>query len=154
MWYSGGMLKAIVSHFARLRSEKRHEQIAKYFVAGAFAFVADFGVMVFFKEVVGLHYLWANAIGFLMGTAVTYFLSIWWIFSKRHFWEKKHLEFGIFTLVGVVGLALTSLVMWGLTDFLLPSIFEGDYLYMISKIIATLMVFVWNFLVRKVILFR
>jgi putative flippase GtrA len=51
-------------------------------------------------------------------------------------------EFIIYVIIGILGLGLDTLFIWLFTDKL-------KLYYMISKIISTGLVFIWNFLARK-----
>ena len=50
-------------------------------------------------------------------------------------------------MIGVAGLAINELLMWLFTDWLL-------FHYLVSKIIATAVVFFFNFFIRKFALFK
>jgi len=54
----------------------------------------------------------------------------------------KIAEFLSYALIGVIGLGFDTLFVWLFTDILL-------FYYMLSKIIATILVFIWNFTARK-----
>jgi putative flippase GtrA len=125
---------------------------------GGMGFVVDFGtlffltLMPFFQS----HYLLATTIAFVLGLTVNYIFSIRWVFNKRSF-DNKALEFLVFTLVGVVGLALNWLFIWLFTDHIFVQLIPVDdkQLRIIgSKIISTAIVYFWNFSARKWILFR
>jgi putative flippase GtrA len=75
-----------------------------------------------------------------------YLLSISWVFNKRTL-DSKKLEFGVFTLIGIVGLALNGVLIWFFTEYL-------QIYYILSKIIAAAIILSWNFAARRFILFR
>ncbi|HJT87195.1 MAG TPA: GtrA family protein, partial [Bryobacteraceae bacterium] len=85
------------------------------------------------------------AISFTAGLVVNYLLSRFWVFDRRTF-SKTTVEFGIFALIGVVGLLLTQLLMWGFTAGV-------GFNYMISKCFAAGAVLLWSFAARKWALF-
>jgi putative flippase GtrA len=109
------------------------------------SFTVDFGVLAFLTEIARLHYLISAAFSFVLGTTLSYALSILFIFELRRY-ASRGLEYGLFVLVGLVGLGLNELLLWTLTDVL------GIY-YLVSKIAAASLVFFWNFGARKLILF-
>lgn len=120
-------------------------QFIRYGFVGGVAFLADYGSLFFFAAIVGLHYLLSAAIAFVIGLTVNYLLSISYVFSasrKTEIW----VEFTVFLIIGVVGLGLNELIMWCGCDML-------NLHYMIVKLISTGIVFFWNFLARKFILF-
>lgn len=118
-------------------------QFFRYFFVGGLAFLADAGALWVCEKAV--HYLIAAALAFLVGLAVNFILS-----KKLVFTENKHnsiFEFIVYGVIGVMGLALTELLMYIFTDKI------GLY-FMISKIIAAVIVLVWNFAARKIILYK
>lgn len=127
------------------KSSNLYVQLLRYLVAGGAAFAVDFGLLYFLTESLKVHYLLSTVIAYTVGLIITYLLSIYWIFDKRRA-RNWILELAIFALIGIVGLGLTSLSMWLLTDK-----FHVHYLF--SKIITTGIVFVWNFIAKKLILF-
>ena len=133
------------ARMARLRSTTRGQLLLSV-AASMLSFGLDFGVLAFLTEVAGLHYLVSAAFSFALGTTMSYTLSVHFIFDIRRF-ASRTLEYGLFVLVGAVGLGLNEVLLWALTDKL------GIY-YLISKIIAAALVFFWNFGARKFLLFR
>lgn len=120
-------------------------QIFRYLVSGGLAFCIDAGILYALTEWLGLYYMVSSTISFSTGLVVTYIMSIIWVFDYRR--EKKQWrEFLIFILIGMVGLGLTSLCMWIFTT-------EIGMHYMFSKIVTTIIVFVWNFIAKKFLLF-
>lgn len=120
-------------------------QLFRYTFVGGFAFVVDFSGLVLLKEVCGLHYLLAASLAFVAGLLTNYLLSVVWVFDARTS-KNRWMEFLVFALVGVVGLGLTNLFMWLLTDCL-------QLYYLFSKVVTTLVVYLWNFGGRKYLLF-
>jgi len=120
-------------------------QFARYLIVGGIAFLFDFLTLFFFTEIIILHYLISNILGFIVGLVINYSLSISWVFNKRTLGSKSA-EFTVFAIIGIIGLALNELFLWIFTDAF------GVY-YLISKLIATLLVLIWNFVSRRFILF-
>ncbi len=120
-------------------------QLLRYFVSGGVAFVVDFSLLYILTEFVGLHYRLSTVIAFTVGLLITYLFSILWVFDSRRFKNAK-LEITIFAFIGVVGLLLTSFFMWFFTD-------KFNVHYMLSKVFTTIIVFLWNFIMKKLTLF-
>ena len=120
-------------------------QLLRYFVSGGVAFLVDAGLLTLLTECFGQERLlvW-TAIAFLVGLGVTYLFSIAW--DNRSV-KNKGVEAGIFVLIGVVGFFLTELFMWLFATKL-------DLHYLLSKVITTVLVFIWNFVAKKTILFK
>ena len=106
----------------------------------------DFGLLFILTEYLNIHYLVSAAIAFLLGLTVNYILSIIWVFEKRTIADKR-IEFLVFSFIGIVGLGLNEFIMWFFTDIL-------SWYYLLSKIVSTVVVFLWNFFVRKFVLFN
>ena len=127
------------------KSDKTSVQFFKYVLVGGIAYCIDFGSLFFLTEIVKIHYLLSAAIAFILGLSTNYALSILWVFSKRAF-ANKRVEFFIFSVIGLVGLGLNEVIIWFFTEFV-------HFHYLISKIFSTAVVFLWNFVARKKILF-
>jgi putative flippase GtrA len=120
-------------------------QLFRYTFVGGFAFVVDFGLLYLLTDYAGLHYQCSAALSFLAGLMVNYLLSIRWVFHATDEQRNQLFDFGMFAAIGVVGLLLNALIIYVCTEWL------GVY-YLLSKIISTIIVFLWNFLGRKFLL--
>jgi len=121
-------------------------QLFRYTFVGGIAFIVDFLTLFIFTEIFSIHYLVSAAMAFLLGLATNYILSIVWVFS-RHTISNKWYELGIFALIGIVGLGLNEFFIWIFTE-------SFHLYYLLSKIVSTVLVYLWNFFARKFILFR
>ncbi len=121
-------------------------QLFRYTFVGGIAFVVDFSSLYLLTEFAGLHYLHSAAIAFILGLIINYILSILWVFKSRVI-NKKLFEFIIFAIIGIVGLGLNELIIWFSTEQL-------KLYYLHSKLISTAIVYFWNFLARKYILYN
>jgi putative flippase GtrA len=125
--------------------EELRTQFLRYAVVGGVAFAVDAGLLWALTALAGLYYLLSAGISFTAGLVVNYLLSRCWVFERRAL-SSTTLEFTIFTLIGIVGLGLNQLLMWGFTEEL------GLY-YLVSKCFAAGCVLVWSFGARKWALF-
>lgn len=119
---------------------------AKYLVAGGMGFIIDYTVLVICFNLLGWHYLLSSILGFIAGLIFVYITSNKWVFSRRKMADKAVVEFIIFAVIGIIGLGLTVLFMWFFVDIC------GIY-PLISKLITTALVLLWNFGARKIILY-
>lgn len=124
----------------------------RYVVVGGIAFAADFASMVIAEEVFLKPFRWgvyaAVVVGFIVGLAVNYALSLRFVFTAADYREKgrSFAAFVIFGLIGLVGLGLTELGMWfGIAVLSIN--------YMAVKVFVTGAVLLWNYLARRVIVF-
>ena len=121
-------------------------QFVRYGLVSVIALAVDFGGMVLLVELFSMHYLVAATVSFISGLVVNYLLSRAWVFTERKY-ESRVKEFIIFTGIGIVGLLLNNSIMWLAVERI------GIY-YIFSKIIATILVFFWNFGLRKMLVFK
>ncbi len=122
--------------------KKLMEQIIKFGFVGFLCFFIDYGVMVFLTEVFRIDYLVSSGISFTVSVIVNYILSITFVFETDK--DKNKLkEFVVFVFLSVIGLGINEACMWLAVEA------AGIY-YMISKIGATAVVMVYNFVTRKI----
>ena len=121
-------------------------QLVRSMIAGAVAFAADFSTLFILTEFFGIYYLVSAFISFIFGVTTVYILSVMFVFKTRAV-KNKTMEFALFAAVGIVGLGLNQVFLWFFTERL-----HCYYLY--SKVLATIIVFLWNFFSRKFFLFR
>lgn len=121
-------------------------QAIRYAVVGVVALVVDVTFLVLLTEFADIHYLSSAALSFTCGLMTNYGLSITWVFDHRSV-ENRWIEFGMFAAIGLIGLAMLEVIMWSLTE-------HAGFNYLISKAIATIVVFTWNFLARRYLLFQ
>jgi len=127
------------------KANNAYIQLFRYLFAGGVAFLADVSILYLLTEYAHVHYLLSSLAGFSAGLTITYLMSIYWIFDEKSK-NNKAVELTIFIIIGTIGLGLTSLFMWLFTSLLLLH-------YLFSKILTTAIVFVWNFVAKKQILF-
>ncbi len=122
-------------------------QAFRYLISGGTAFLVDTALLAILTEFFGQEYLllWTG-IAFAAGLVVTYLFSILWVFDNRSM-KSRTAEVTVFVLIGLIGLGLTELLMWLLAQ-------RAGLHYLLSKIVTTALVFVWNFAAKKLLLFR
>jgi putative flippase GtrA len=126
------------------KTRNTYVQFMRYGFVSTVALAVDFGGLVALKQYGHMNYLVAASISFLAGLAVNYFLSVVWVFHGSRL--KKSHEIVLFAAIGLVGLGLTDLILWILTSGL-------GLFYVLSKAIATILVYFWNFGARKKYIF-
>jgi len=113
----------------------------KFGVVGVIAFALDYGFMIFFTEVFHIDYLISATASFIISVVFNYYASMRFVFSRKEEMSRRR-EFIIFVVLSVIGLIINDIAMWAGVDF-----FGFDY--RIVKIVATLVVSIWNFVTRK-----
>ena len=140
------ILRPIFNKFPR---KSLFGQFLRYLITGGLAFVVDFGLFALCLYIFEWHYLLANLVGLITGLVLNYALSILWVFTacKRTFQKKKAAEFILFTLVGIAGVGINQLLMFIMVDGI-------NLNELLSKIFAAILVLMWNFGARKLMLFK
>ena len=116
-------------------------QLMKFGVVGVIAFIIDYGLMVLLTEVFGIDYLVSAKVSFTVSVIFNYIASRRYVFRHREGMSKRR-EFIIFVTLSVLGLLINDLIMWVGTGL-------WGISYLITKIVATVIVMVWNFVTRK-----
>lgn len=128
-------------------------EFLRYIAVGGLAFLVDFGFLVLFNEILpelyGFRLYISTALGFLAGLFFNYSFSLLFVFTsaKNSNVGRSVTAFIIFALIGVIGLGLTELGMYLGTGLL-------RFHYMFVKIIVTGIVLIWNYLGRKILIFK
>lgn len=120
-------------------------QFFRYIFVGGTAFIVDFFFLYFFSDICGIYYLISAVLSFIISVLVNYIMSTKWVFNQDNV-KNKVLEFNLFILISTVGLVFTEILLYFFTDIF------GLY-YLISKIIAAIIVLFWNFLARRVMFY-
>lgn len=122
--------------------KKLINQLIKFGFVGACAFIIDYGLMIFLTEIFQIPSLISAAISFIVSVIFNYILSIKWVFDVDKQKNSKTKEFIVFIILSIIGLIINELIMWILSNI--------DY--KITKLIATFIVMIWNFITRKIFL--
>lgn len=121
-------------------------QAFRYIFVGGIAFVVDWGIL-WIATSLHLHYLLATGIAFVGGLVVNYFLSKAFVFKAEQANVGKAAEFFVYAAIGAVGLLITEGLMYLAVDLL-------HIWVMMAKIVIAAIVLVWNYALRKVLLYR
>lgn len=148
--------------FKKLLFEKTNNSLIQFLrsvIVGAVATVIDIGVLTVLVEAFNANVFIATAIGFIVGLLVNFFISSVWVFEKSTVVKNRVSEFIIFALIGVVGLIINELIVNFFDLYLAKSLIFGSFIdsdkyYLIGKLVATVIAFVWNFFARKFIIYR
>ena len=115
-----------------------------YLIVGGIATAAEW-VVFFVLDKTHLHYAIATTVAYIISTFVNWLAGRILVFKESH--QAFIKEIGEIYLASVVGLLLNLLIMWVAVDLFAL----GE---MISKIFATAIVFFYNFLVRKLLIYK
>ena len=123
-------------------------QFFLYVFVGGIATVVDWGVLFLLTDFAHIYHLISAVISFIAGLITNFILSKLLVFKASEARVSPVLEFVSYALIGVIGLGITELIM-----FLFTNHWQLLH-YMISKVIATFVVLAWNYIARKVILYK
>lgn len=102
-------------------------------------------IIFFILNHIGVYYITANVIAYLIATANSYFWNSKWVFKFK---KEESLKAPLrFILLNLIGLVLNSTILYLLVDLL-------HFSRMISLIIATGIVMIVNYFINKVWVFK
>ncbi|MBR3622246.1 MAG: GtrA family protein [Selenomonadaceae bacterium] len=117
----------------------RFMEMMRFSLVGGASFLLDYGLLYAFVEFCGIHYLIASGLSFTISVIFNYYLCATFVFhASGRTKAQKLLFFGS----SVAGLFLNQLCMWLFVDIM------GIY-YMLSKIFATAIVTLWNYVMKR-----
>ena len=121
-------------------------QLFRYGFVGGGAFVVDFFTYCLL-EWVGIHYLLAAIGAFIVGFAFNFTVSRILIFCADGKQKVSRGEVISVLVISCIGLALTEFLLFAGVHWL-------NMDYRISKIVASILVLFWNYVARKVFVYR
>ena len=149
------------------KNRKLLEEIFRFLLVGGLATLVDFLIYELFCFVLlkgiedSLNLIIATTLGFIVGNIVNYFLSITFVFKGAKE-DKKTQTIGaflVFTLIGVVGLGIKVGVQTG-GNYLMGLMFNPSktfWIWFLDTFVycfATLIVLIWNYIGRKLFIFK
>ncbi len=126
--------------------ERLLKEYYRYIIVGLFITALDFSMLTVQVEFLKVYYLFAAGISFSLAAIVQYYLSANWIFIQS-IAPKNLMSFLIFFTIGVVGLIFLECLMFFFVDIL-------NIYYLMAKVFATGLIFSFNFLAKRFLLFR
>lgn len=130
---------------------KSIRQFVSYFGVGGASALVEWTVFTLLEFVFDLPYLAATVLAFLVSTTTNWLLGRKFTFKEAALGKKKAKEILLVFLVSAIGLAFNMLLMALFVDVI------GMNTRLLKtgvKILATGIVFVWNFFSRKIWVYR
>ena len=112
----------------------------RFCLVGGVCFVVDFGLLYALTEWAGLHYLYSSAVSFTVAVLLNYRLCLDFVFFNAP--RQTMRQALLFVGTSAVGLLLNQFTMWLLVNFFALH-------YLASKLIATFVVTVWNYVTKR-----
>ena len=120
------------------------KEFALYVIVGGIATVTEWAVF-YLLDISGLYYLAAVTVSYLISTFVNWLAGRLLVFKTRNISVLR--EILSVYLASIVGLLMNLLIMWIAVDLL-------KFSEMPSKVAATGLVFAYNFIVRKYLIYK
>ena len=136
-------MKKIIDKYLFEKTDNSFIQFIRYFFVGGIAAVVNIGTLFLMVDIFKVNYIFSNIIGFIFGIIVNYNLSKMFVFTDNED-INRIFEIVMYVIIGILGLIFDTFMLWIFTSKI------GIY-YMISKIISTILIFVWNFVARKIL---
>ena len=121
-------------------------ELNKYIVSGCAAVLVDFTVLIIATEFFGIHYLVSNICSYMSGLMVAYTFNIRWVFRYRKYEQKTRMEFSIFVVIVLIGLAISEAMIYMLVEAVAMP-------YTLAKLVSIAAIFIFNFMAKKRFLF-
>lgn len=118
------------------------KQILRFTIVGGIATVIDFVCLYIFKEFLNLNIILSNTLSFTISVIYNYIASIKWVFDVN---KNSKFQFIIFVILSVIGLLINNGILYLFTSY-------TEFYYLLSKVFATIVVMIYNFITRKIFL--
>lgn len=122
---------------------KTFQQLFRFAIVGVLATAIDFVILYLCYHLIGMNYLVGTTLAFIISTVFNYWASMSFVFVSKYEAAQKHQEFLVFLILSIIGLILTNVLMYLAVDL-------GNIPVMISKILVTVVVMIFNFVSRKI----
>jgi len=124
---------------------KDYMKFVKYMGVGVIGTLVDLAVLFSLVDFFSVYYLYGNIISYSVGTIVNFFLNKRYTFNNTY--KKVHFQFLSFAAVAAVGWLLSEILLFIFVDYLFKD--SSSRTVMVSKVMATFIVFVYNYIVNK-----
>ena len=146
-----GCSEKVEARMKNLFSVKSVRQFVSYFGVGGTAALVEWGVFSLLEYLLDVPYLLATILAFLVSTTVNWILGRTFTFKDSAYQEKKAKEAFLVFLVSAIGLVFNLVLMYLFVDIIGMN---TNLQKTAAKILATGIVFIWNFLSRKYWIYR
>lgn len=136
----------------KLLNKANIKQFISYFFVGGVAAIVEWVMFFIFANVLNVHYFVSTVIAFIFSTTANWILGRITTFKDNtSYKDKKAKEAVLIFVVSAIGLVFNLILMY---LFVTVFGFNGKIGSTCSKIAATGIVFIWNFLIRKLVIYK
>lgn len=128
-----------------MNAKNNLKELFLYLIVGGIATLSEWGIFRLFDSALSVHYTLSTVIAYLLSTFVNWAAGRLLVFRESHqpFWQ----EILKIYLAAIAGLLMNLAIMFICVDLLRMD-------EMLSKILATGIVFLFNFLIRKLYIYK
>ena len=126
----------------KLLNKANIKQFISYFFVGGVAAIVEWVMFFIFANVLQINYFVSTVIAFIFSTTAK---------DNNTYKDKKAKEAFLVFIVSAIGLLFNLILMY---LFVTVMGFDSSLGKTLSKIAATGIVFIWNFLIRKLVIYK
>ena len=136
----------------KLLNKANIKQFISYFFVGGVAAIVEWVMFFIFANVLQINYFVSTVIAFIFSTTAHWILGRITTFKDNNTYkDKKAKEAFLVFVVSAIGLLFNLILMY---LFVTVMGFDSSLGKTLSKIAATGIVFIWNFLIRKLVIYK
>jgi putative flippase GtrA len=120
-------------------------EFIKFAVVGTSGLIIDFETTYVLKEKARVFRYLASSAGFILAASSNYILNRLWTFHSTN--PQIFFEYSTFIIISVIGLGINNTILWIFSD-------KWKQNFYLSKLIATVLTIIWNFLANFFITFH
>jgi putative flippase GtrA len=124
---------------------KDYMKFVKYMGVGVIGTLVDMGLLYFLVSFFNTYYLYGNILSYSTGAVVNFYLNKRYTFNNKY--KKVHFQILSFAIVTAGGWMISEVLLYVLVDNLFKN--SSNTTVMLSKVIATFIVVVYNYIVNK-----
>ena len=128
----------------KVKNNKLLMQIIKFIIVGGISTIIDYIIFFILHDFLNWNTIISNIIGFTVFVIYNYIASIKWVFDVNKDNDPKK-QFIIYIILSIIGLLINTAIVYFCVDII-------KFYSLISKVIATAIVMVFNFITRKMFL--
>ncbi len=132
------------------QSHTTKAQFLRFSFVGVTSTIIDFGLLFVLVQVFKFHPITAAAISYIVSLLYNYWGSMKWVFEHREDISRSK-EMSLFFILSGIGFLLNEFCMW--LGKVYCSFYDLNYrtgfYYLLAKLIADIIVSLWNFYSRK-----
>ena len=136
----------------KLLNKANIKQFISYFFVVGVAAIVEWVMFFIFANVLQINYFVSTVIAFIFSTTANWILGRITTFKDNNTYkDKKAKEAFLVFIVSAIGLLFNLILMY---LFVTVMGFDSSLGKTLSKIAATGIVFIWNFLIRKLVIYK